>query len=342
MHSLRKFITGSILGTLLIFLLSLSSVAHAFPSAQYSDLPSITYLGEGPQTFTLQAPLKFLVKTYQNGQFLFVLKDPPTYTAAAREQVWSTNYLPSESIRLFDQGKSFGQVPAGCVVDFVQIEDNIDTRRNTFYINGNPLLVVDQGEVTYGLFTVPVAGELTFFAQDSIGLIANICTNAAPTGTNPPPTATFTQPAPTSAVPTATFTQPAPTSSVPTATFTQPAPTSAVATATPTGTQAAPVTATPTARSTSIISLPSATPTNPPPAATATSAPAPTATRQSSGGGVSSPTNTPAPSTAVTPGVIPQSGGGPGPREVAWMSLGIFSALGLLLGGWWLLLRRNR
>ena len=142
------------------------SIGSSGVTAQADTLPLITYLGEGPGTFTIQAPLLFIVKTYQDNQFLFITAEPPAYEAVARERVWSTNFLPAESIRLFGEWHSYGQVAAGCLVEYVQIDDNVDDRRNIFYLNGTPLHTVAQGMVTYGRFSIPEDGELTFYAAD--------------------------------------------------------------------------------------------------------------------------------------------------------------------------------
>jgi hypothetical protein len=306
-----------------------AAIAHPGerPAALQGSLPQIAFLGEGPQTFSLDPPLKFLVKTYQNGEFVFVTVDPPTYEAVEDERVWSVNFLPAESIRLFHQGKSFGQVEAGCVVDFVQIDDNVDNRRNNFFINGQTLHSVEQGMVTYGSFTVPVAGELTFYAEDSIGLIANLCEMAPtetatsqPTATPETPTATPTTTA------TATSTPENPTAT-PTVTNTPDVPTS---TPTTTTTVVRP-TSSPTATATSTRIVTTVTQ----PAqffqqtATPTRAPTQTAT---------SFTRTPVP----TPPFIPVTGGGPGPDQIAGMGAAILAALGLLTGAWGALLRRIR
>jgi hypothetical protein len=53
-------------------------------------------------------------------------------------------------------------------------------------------------------------------------------------------------------------------------------------------------------------------------------------------------TRTITPTPISTPGLIPATGGGPGPREIAWIGLGLLFALGLAGYGWWRLLRWNR
>lgn len=366
----RNLIIPSIVLLLIALIMSAATTVFALPiesQVLQNDLPQITFLGQGPQTFTVEPPLKLLVKTYQNGQFLFVAHDEPEYTAKANERVWTIDVVPDEPIRLFDEEKSFGNVVAGCVINYVQIEDNIDTRRNTFYINGNVLQVVEQGWVTYGSFTVPEDGELTFFAQDSIGMVIQLCQTAQTVVPSESPTATSTAPgiviSPT-ATPTGTLTPPVvitptnsetpvtgPTESLtPTSTSTAPGvqisltPTS-TSTApgvqislTPTSTSTAPgvqISLTPTNTSTAPGVQISLTPTNTPPASTVTNTPGtgnltPTATAQ-----LIQITATP----IGTPGNLPVTGGAPGPREIAAISAGLLGLFVLVGAAWWFLLR---
>jgi hypothetical protein len=341
------------------------------PLQQSSSLPQITFLGEGPQTFTVEPPLKFLVKTYQNGQFLFVTDEGPTYTAVKSERVWTTNFVPAEPMRLFHESRNYGNIPAGCVVNYVQIEDNLDNRRNTFYLNGEVIQVVAQGMVTYGTFTAPEAGELTFYAEDSIGMVVELCANLQTPvpGVTPSLTSTATETAPPIVTATSTATVPA----IVTATFTSTAtpPPTATSTATQTlvastltATPATPVvviqpsatptrtaTATPTRTATlTRTATPTRTATRPPSNSTLlpSSTPAtPIATPPGSSGQVRTATPTVVTATPIvitatpisTPGVLPITGGEPGPREIAAASAAILALFGLIAAGWWLLLR---
>ena len=217
--------TVLLLAMAVLFPVSGIVTARAFhlPVAQETGLPQIEYLGQGPGTFTLEPPQIFLVKTYEDDQFRFVLRDPPTYEAVRNERVWSVDRDPG-NIRLFHESRSYGTVDIGCEVVYVQIEDNVDNRRNSFYINGNLVHTVEQGWVTYGSFVAPEAGELTFYAEDSIGLIVIPC-QVIVTGTPPsPPPATpaFTETpiTPPPSTPTQTNTPPQPPPVQPTATST--------------------------------------------------------------------------------------------------------------------------
>lgn len=242
-------------------------------AAQQSGLPDVRFLGEGPGTFSVEPPRQLLVKTYEGGEFLFVIEEGSTYEAVEDERVWSTDFWPEAPVRLFDEERSYGSVEAGCLVNYVQIEDNEDDRRNTWYINDQELQVVDQGWVTYGNFTVPEAGELTLYAEDSVALIAEVCSATVETET----------PASTS---------------------------------TATSELVASPTNTPESTATALLGV---VPTN---------------------------TNTPSPNATLTPlptaNVIPPTGGGPGPRDIALTGLALLSGLGLVSYGWWRLLRGSQ
>jgi hypothetical protein len=310
---------------ILVFLLiaiplGISTTVFALPDesqlAQQSSLPQITYLGQGPQTFTIDPPLKFFVKSYQGGEFFFIAHDGPTYHAEPHERVWTINFVPAESIRLFDETKNYGNVEKGCVVNFVQIEDNIDSRRNTFFINGKTLLVVEQGMVTYGSFTVPEAGELTFFAEDSIGMIIELCLNVqtalpSPSPTDPPQTATEVTSTPTPTIPSLITLTPPEMTIVPSET----------------------PTITLTSSSTAPVIILTQAPSITPQAATSTgstTSPDPSATPQ-----IVLITATP----ISTLNSIPITGGEPGPHDIATISFTILGIFLLVGAAWWFLVR---
>lgn len=341
--------TNGVISRIIIFLLiaavlSISTTVFALSGdprpLQQSSLPQITFLGEGPGTFTVEPPLELLVKTYIDGVFLFVPHTEPSYEARSGERVWTIDFVPDEPMRLFDEGKSYGNVAAGCVVNYVQIEDNLDTRRNTFFINGNVLQVVEQGMVTYGSFTVPEDGELTFFAEDSIGLVVELCQSVqtvVPISSPTVPGTAIVSPSLTVTVGPGTSTPTNPPALTPT--VTQP-------TLSPSVTQQSLIT--PTLSTPDVIIEPSNTPTT-----------APTFTATVPGG--PKVTEPPAASTAIatatsrptiaaqvivitatpisTPGAIPVTGGVPGPREVAAISAVLIGLFGLVGAGWWFLLR---
>lgn len=201
----------------------------------------------------------------------------------------------------------------GCEVVYVQIEDNVDNRRNSFFINGDPVHMVEQGWVTYGSFVAPEAGELTFYAEDSIGLIVIPCQGVPETPPPATPAATETEtPAATQETPppaTVTPATPSPTAQTPT--NTPPPPTVA-----PTNTPSTPAPVQPTATTTVQIPVTGATNTPQVLSTAISQATAVTATQ------------------AVTPAAIPVTGGGPGPGDIARGGAALISAFGLVGLGW--------
>jgi hypothetical protein len=160
-------------------------------------------------------------------------------------------------------------------VEYGQIDDDVDNRINRFFINGNVVHEVAQGMVTYGSFVVPETGELTFFAEDSVGMALLLCGAIL----TPTPTAelqTITPTATTPPVETATMTATASPTGGPSVTPTETPQGGPLDTPTPTVTlPASSATPTPTASSTT---LPTTTPTSttPPEGGQGTVTPTPT------------------------------------------------------------------
>lgn len=266
-------------------------------------LPQVTFLGEGVATYNINPNHMFVIKYRRND---YMEKPGPTYTAKVNERVWDFSETDVAGVPHYKELVPFGPVQAGCVTEFVQIDDDVDDRINYFYVNGVQVHTVAQGMVTYGSFVIPENGDLTFMANDSVGLAITLCnkqTTATPT-TTPTVTGTFT-PTPTA---TATMTATAtitPTTTI-TPTLTATATSTDVPTATPTGTQTVVPTATPTdvltvtPTATTVIT-PSVTPT-----ATATVPTGPTATptvdpNPGPGEGTATPMPTPSPMPTTKP-----------------------------------------
>ena len=262
------------------------------PQQEVDLLPDVTFLGEGPATFTTAEDHVFVVK-YRRNNYKNV--DGPTYTAEPGERVWSFSFVPPDGVYPYHSTESFGPVAAGCVVQFVQIDDDVDERINYFNVNSQQVYTVTQGMVTYGSFTVPISGELIFTANDSVGLVIRVCQDkvtltpsATPTETATPtltPTSTL---APTltptlTASPTATATTDI--TETPTATATGTLLPTTTATLEPTATATQTITpTTPTATATlppTETPTPSATPTTPPDPNESTATPTATAVPES-------------------------------------------------------------
>jgi hypothetical protein len=211
-----------------------------------NTLPTIEWLGEGADTYTLTDEFDtFIVKRLP---FEFYLEAGPTYQAASGERVWQCSgdcQLPA----VYHDAYALGNLQAGTRVNLVVIDDDVDDRLNYWALNNpqTPYQIVDeQAMVEYLTYDIPESGDWYYYASDSIGIAATCFEPSPPTPTpTNTPTLTATPTFTPSATPTATP------SSTPTAT---PSPS-----------------ATPTATPTTIVTEPPETPT---PSAT----PSPTAT----------------------------------------------------------------
>lgn len=181
------------------------------------NLPEVVYLGAGG-AYTIAPDWNFIVKRID--PFRFDLEPGPSYNAANNEQVWKTdNDAPPA---LYHAWLDLGYAPNGCVVSYVAIDDDVDDRVNTFYLDGNPIHEAPQGMVSRGEFSVPSAGNLTFYAADSVGMWVEVCQHIiTPTDT---PTSTATPSSTPTLTPTSTPTQ-TPTSTPTVTTTASPTPT---------------------------------------------------------------------------------------------------------------------
>ncbi|MCA9951779.1 MAG: hypothetical protein KDE48_19140 [Anaerolineales bacterium] len=218
-----------------------------------ADLPSLTYLGEGVATYTVEEGKNFIVKRADEFRFDFV--PGPTYTAAAGERVWqsmNTNAAPPAE---FHAWVELGAVTTGCAVEYIGVDDDVDGRINHFYLGDTIVHTVTEGMVFSGQFSVPADGQLRFYAEDSVGGYLSACESQdTPT---PEPTATESPEPTMTASPTST----------PLATNTP------TATQSPTPTSEATVTATVESSATPTIT---ATANTPEPSATVTATQSPT------------------------------------------------------------------
>ena len=130
------------------------------------DLPGLQYLGQGPAEYTIGEFQSFIVKRYP---YRFDMEPGPTYTAVGEERVWSISVVNAAPTALWDEWIDLGDVPAGCVVEYVGIDDDVDDRINRFYLDDDAIETVGQGMVFGGDFVTTRAGNLRFFAEDSVG-----------------------------------------------------------------------------------------------------------------------------------------------------------------------------
>ncbi len=154
---------------------------------QDAQIPQITFLGTGPGTFEVPPGYEFIVKF--RGENTYTVAPGPTVEATYKERVWQVEDVPATGYAIYEDIIILGSVDPGCQVEYVQIDDDVDDRRNGFFINGELVHVTEQGMVSYGGFVAETAGELSFGAEDSVGLIYNICAEVQP---SPTPTSTDT------------------------------------------------------------------------------------------------------------------------------------------------------
>lgn len=255
-----------------VWLQSLSQIGAIQAGA---PLPSITYLGEAG-TYTIDPGYHFIVKRLH--RFRFDIEPGPTYTATDEERVWSIIGAEGEPPAVYAEDREVGPVQAGCVIEYIAIDDDLDGRLNHFYLDDELLHTMAEGMVTSGQFIIPRNGTLHYRANDSIAIYLNFC--EAVVVPTPTMTATGTITPTETASPTLTPTIPV------TATLTA----TPDMTASPTPTDVGTVTATPTGTITvSVTAVPSETPTTPP---TVLPTVTPSPTPPSSGGGLGTPTPT--------------------------------------------------
>lgn len=229
---MRKSILS--LGALLVILVAI--ILLSLPVRAQQDLPQVEFIAEAPAegivyTTTLD---NFLVKRAR--QFKFVWVRGPTYEARAGERVWSYRGPDGGLPVLWDEVLDLGPVQEGCVVHYVGIDDDVDNRRNTYYVDDTPVHVIEQGMTFQDSFVVPFSGNLSIVIDDSAGGWVTPCgptqtPTETPTGT---PTNTPTN-TPT-ATPTVTGTVTITPTDTPTATPTGTITPTDTPTATPTGT----------------------------------------------------------------------------------------------------------
>lgn len=169
MSHIARIITIILLGFLGVEAVSQAAV----PKQADPPLPTLVYLGEGPQTFNNEPGWNFIVKRLYPFRFEFV--PGPTYTAVTGEFVWASMGTGGSPPAVYHQSVEVGFVQAGCVVSYIGIDDQVDGRINHFTLDGMIIHTMTEGMVTSGKFNVPQAGVLGYVAEDSIGLYIDVC-----------------------------------------------------------------------------------------------------------------------------------------------------------------------
>jgi hypothetical protein len=175
-----------------------STTPQVLPDSGLESLAKISYLGEGVGPYNIPEGFYFLVKRIR--PFRFDYESGPHYSAKPDERVWRVQ--GNSPIKVYDQEVQFQEVWVGCRVRYLQIDDDSDTRRNNWYIDGKFVHLMPQGMVVEGSFDVPFEGMLTLLAEDSIG--ADIDVDCPRRGNTKTPTPL--PPTPTATVPDATAT----------------------------------------------------------------------------------------------------------------------------------------
>lgn len=179
-------------------------------SAQTQSLPTVKYLGEGAGTYETSLD-GFVVKRF--GPFRFDLEPGPSYVASSRDRVWEQSGANAAPPAIWEDVISLGPVEAGCTMSYIGVDDDLDNRRNAFYVDDQLIEMIDEGMVFSGSFEVPVSGELRLVAEDSVGGWRTACVQQetpTPTATNTPeptdtPTPTSTLPPDVTLTPTSTL-----------------------------------------------------------------------------------------------------------------------------------------
>lgn len=146
------------------FLATTLFLSSVFTVNVYGALPDIVFKGTNDTFTATSSDQSFLVK--RSEPFRFDREAGDSYTAKGEERVWMVS--DDHLVSLYKKSFTFGYVEPGCVIDYVQIDDNDDDRRNTWYIDGLAVHTMPQGWVVYGSFTAPNGGELVLEAKDSI------------------------------------------------------------------------------------------------------------------------------------------------------------------------------
>ena len=126
---MKKYvIVGASLAVVAILVALLTAVGGS--SVQAQALPQVEFLGEGAKQYT--TPLEdFIVKTTEK---TFVFKPGPTYQAADGERVWGVSGANGAPPTVWNEVVNLGPATAGCTVEYVGIDDDVNGIRNGFFL----------------------------------------------------------------------------------------------------------------------------------------------------------------------------------------------------------------
>ncbi len=202
-----------ITGFALLLVFAALGIMRLDRSVQAAELPSPTFLGGHPGTYSSPEGRNLLIKRTAGGFRFDELDGPVTYTTKAPvERVWAINDNRGAP-GIYEETVELGFVEAGCIIEYVGIDDDVDDRRNYFLLDGEEIKQIEQGLVFNGTLVIPRDGDLTLRADDSIGGWLNVCEEREDPTETPTPLASDTPTATASPLPTDTATPgPSPTS----------------------------------------------------------------------------------------------------------------------------------
>jgi citrate lyase gamma subunit len=155
------------------------------PRNLVDQLPYAAFLGYGPGTFTLSnAADNFLVKEGRD----FWQDGGPSYTATAGQYVWEISGDSSQFTFFLTGEVDLGVVvDEGCLIRYLHLDDESDTRINRFWINGEDAHVINPDQipepeslVIYDEFVAPMSGALSLRIRDSGALAFTLnCASAS-------------------------------------------------------------------------------------------------------------------------------------------------------------------
>ena len=147
--------------------------APPMAAAPQADNPiSISFLGYGPAEFTAAPGQDFIVKRLP---FRFYIVTGSSYQAQEGERVWLASGEDFPPPALYKQETFLGLVTAGCEVNYIVLDDDLDGRRNRFALDGIAVHETAEGMVVNGSFLAPSGGRLVFAAEDSVGAYLSVC-----------------------------------------------------------------------------------------------------------------------------------------------------------------------
>lgn len=175
--------------SLLLLITGLRSMVYA--KSDPLPLPTISFLGEGPGTYTLPTGYSQLI-VKKHTPFRFEVLTQSSYTSTKKtlppERVWACEgncVLPAVYHDVID----FGYLAAGTVIELVIIDDDNDARLN-FWALDDPTVpyaeITMQGMVQTASLTVPYDAHVYLWAADSIGVVQPTINQPIPTPTATP------------------------------------------------------------------------------------------------------------------------------------------------------------